>query len=479
LFPVTLTHCLSLIPLRHSILVAVTLLLTAGAAGAQSRPSPTVPGQEPFSRSVRVGDATGELLVLSLKDAVERGLKSNLGVLLSRQTVRAAHGQREQSLSALLPHLALSSTVNLQELNVKAQEGIQFPGLPSVIGPFTYFDTRVRLTQALFDLPAVLRARAGGEMLESAEYGYQDARDQVILMVGATYLQTVAQAARVRSAEAQHETALALHAQAVDRLNAGTTPAIDVLRAKVQLQTRAQQLIAARNDLAKQKLTLARVIGLPLARSFTVEDPGIHAPTVSAISDEVLQRACAARNDYRALEAQTRNLELQRKAASARSAPALTVSVDYGAVGVTPANASRTVGGFAAVTIPIFHGGEIRGEVAQADAALAQSRAQLEDLRGRIEQEVRSAMLDLESAAEQVRVATSIVDLATQTLQQARDRFVAGVTDNIEVVQAQEALANANETLTVSEYMYGVGMLQLARATGNAETALPDLREER
>lgn len=477
--PVTHIHRLSLSPLRHSVLVAVALLLTAGAAGAQSRPSPAVLRQEPFSGSVRVGDATDESLVLSLKDAIERGLKSNLGVLLSRQTVRAAQGQREQSLSALLPHLALSSTVNLQQLNVRAQEGIQFPGLPSVIGPFTYFDTRVRLTQSLFDLPAVLRARAGGEVLEAAEYGYQDARDQVIVMVGATYLQTVAQAARVRSAEAQHETALALHAQAVDRLKAGTTPGIDVLRAKVQLQTRAQQLIAARNDLAKQKLTLARLIGLPLAQSFTVEDQGIHAPTVSAISDDVLRRAYAARADYRALEAQTRNLELLRKGASARSAPALTVNLDYGAVGVTPANTSRTVGGFAAVTIPIFQGGEIRGEVAQADAALAQSRVQLEDLRGRIEQEVRSAMLDLESAAEQVRVATSIVDLATQTLQQARDRFVAGVTDNIEVVQAQEALANASETVIVSEYMYGVAVLQLARATGNAETALPNLLQER
>jgi outer membrane protein TolC len=465
--------------LRHSTLIALTLLLTMGAASAQSRPTLAALSQGPFSGSVRAGESTTEPLPLSLKDAIERGLKSNLGVLLSRQTVRAAHGQREQSLSALLPHLALSSTVNLQQLNVKAQEGIQFPGLPSVIGPFTYFDTRVRLTQSLFDLPAVLRARAGAEVLEAAEYGYQDARDQVILMVGATYLQTVAQAARVRSAEAQHETALALHAQAVDRLDAGTTPAIDVLRANVQLQTRVQQLIAARNDLAKQKLKLARLIGLPLAQSFTVEDQGIHAPPASAISDDVLQRAYAARADYRALEAQTRNVELQRKAASARSAPALTVNLDYGAVGVTPANASRTVGGFAALTLPIFQGGAIRGEVAQADAALAQSRSQLEDMRGRIEQEVRSAMLDLESAAEQVRVATSIVDLAAQTLQQARDRFVAGVTDNIEVVQAQEALANANETLIVSEYMYGVAVLQLARATGNAETALPDLLQER
>jgi outer membrane protein TolC len=516
-------------------LVTLALLLKASAAGAQSRPTPAALPQGPFAGSVRVGESTDEPLSLSLMAAIERGLKSNLGVLLSRQSVRAAQGQRDQSVSALLPHLALSSSVNLQQLNVRAQEGLQFPGLPSVIGPFTYFDTRVRLTQSVFDLPSVLRARAGSEVVKAAEYSYQDARDEVVLAVGAAYLETAAQAARVSSAEAQRETARALHEQAVDRLKAGTTAAIDVLRAQVQFQTREQQLIAARNDLAKQKLVLARLIGLPLAQRFTVEDRRIHAPIIddagpavasaeaeaergegvpapasakaSARSrrsspafvaseggsdgvrgsggqsppdiNDVLRRAYAARADYRAIESQTRNLELQRKAASARSAPALSVNLDYGAVGVTPANASRTVGGFAAITIPIFQGGQIRGEVAQADAALAQSRAQLDDLRGRVEQDVRSALLDLESAAHQVRVATSTVDLATQTLEQARDRFVAGVTDNIEVVQAQETLANARETLIASEYTYGVAALQLARSIGNVEAALPDLLQER
>ena len=174
-----------------------------------------------------------------------------------------------------------------------------------------------------------------------------------------------------------------------------------------------------------------------------------------------------------------RALELRRKAASAGALPVLSLGLDYGAVGVTPASATGTVGGFAAFTIPLYQGGRVRGEVAQADAALAQGRAQLENLRGQIEQDVRSALLDLDSAAEQVDVARSMVDLAGQTLQQARDRFTAGVTDNIEVVQAQEAVASASETLIVSEYLYNLAALGLARATGGAEADLPDLLQSR
>jgi outer membrane protein TolC len=174
-----------------------------------------------------------------------------------------------------------------------------------------------------------------------------------------------------------------------------------------------------------------------------------------------------------------RALELKRRAAAAAALPVVSLSLDYGAVGVTPATATGTVGGLAAITIPLFQGGRVRADVSQADAALAQGRAELENLRGQIEQDVRSALLDLDSAAEQVTVAGSMVDLAGQTLHQARDRFTAGVTDNIEVVQAQEAVASASETLIVSQYLYNLAALGLARATGTAEAGLRDLLQVR
>ena len=369
--------------------------------------------------------------------------------------------------------------VNVQQLNVKAQEGIGFPGLPAVIGPFANVDARVRLTQSVFNRPAFLRVRAESEEAHAARQSHQDVREQVVVAVGAAYLQTVAHGARMHSAQAQRDTAHALHQQAVDRLNAGTAAAIDVLRAHVQLKGREQQLIAARNDLAKQKLALARLIGLPLGQAFTVADEALHPPLGSATPDDALRRSYSARPDHQTLQAHVRALELRRKAASAAALPALSLSLDYGAVGVTPTSATGTVAGFAAITIPLFQGGRVRAEVSQADAALAQGRAELENLRGQIEQDVRSALLDLDSAAEQVDVARSMIDLAGQTLQQARDRFTAGVTNNIEVVQAQEAVASASETLIVSEYLYNLAALGLARATGTAEAGLPDLLQAR
>jgi outer membrane protein TolC len=455
--------------------LAVAALLVPAAAAAQLTPSARTEQQSALAGSVRAGEPTEGTLSLSLEEAVARGLQWNLGVLLSREAVRSAQGQRQQGLSALLPNLSLTSSINLQQVNVRAQEGIQFPGFPSTIGPFANFDARVRLTQSIFDLPSMLRVRAEGDEVQAANDSRQDVREQVVVAVGDAYPQTVAQAARVRSAEAQRDTALALHQQAVDQLTAGTTARIDVLRAQVQLQTEKQRLIAARNDLAKQKLALARLIGLPLEQAFTVTEQPALRPSVRTRPDAALQRAYDERADYRSLLIQTRALETRRRAAAAQSLPAVSLSLDYGAVGVNPASASGTVGGFAGVTIPLFQGGRIRGEVAQAEAALAQSRAQLENLRGVVEQEVRNALLDLQSAAEQVKVATSTVDLAKQTLEQARDRFLAGVADNIEVVQAQGAMASASETLIVSEYMYGLATLQLARATGSAEASLPDL----
>ena len=460
--------------LRHGILVALALFFAAGTSSAQTGPLSGLPSN-PLTGSVRAGKAAPEELPLSLTDAIERGLKQNLAVLLSREAIRSAHGQQAQDLSELLPSVGLASTVNVQQLNVRAQEGIEFPGLPSIIGPFAYFDTRVRVLQPIFNWQSIQRVRFDSEQIHAAEYSHQDARELVVLAVGAAYLQTIAHAARVETAEAQRETAQALHQQAVDQLEAGTTAAIDVLRARIQVQTRQQQLILTRNELAKQKLALARLIGLPPGQEFTLTDQPTYRPIVQAKLEEALQRAYASRADHKSLLAQVRAMELARKAAVAESYPSLFASVDYGAIGVTPASSHGTVGAFAALNVPIFQGGRVRGDVARADVTLTQGQQRLDNLRGQIDQEVRSAFLDLQSAAERVEAARSTVDLAGQTLQQARDRFTAGVTDNIEVIQAQESVASASETLITSVYTYNVATIELARATGSAETDVQQL----
>ncbi len=431
--------------------------------------------QNPFSGSVADGTLTAEPLALSLKDAVQRGLKQNLGLLLSGDQIPAARGQYWQGLSNLLPNVTSSTGFTAQQLNLRTLGvKIPIPGFPSVVGPFGVFDARAYLTQSIFDWKSIQRTRSDAQQIKAAEYSFKDARDLVVFAVASAYLQAVADSARVDTAAAQRDTAQALYQQAADQLQAGTTAAIDALRAKVELQTREQELISARNDFAKQKISLARVIGLPTGQEFTLSDSATDEPIERLSIDEALRRAYASRPDYQSRLAQVRAAELTCKAAKAGYYPSVSASANYGDIGLNPGNSHGTVTASGALNVPIFQGGRVHGDVLQADAALRQSRQQLDNLRGQIEQDVRNALLDLQSTADRVAVARSSVDLANQTLTQARDRFAAGVADNIEVVQAQQSVATANEQLISSLYSYNVSKIELARAIGNAEVGVQE-----
>jgi outer membrane protein TolC len=291
----------------------------------------------------------------------------------------------------------------------------------------------------------------------------------VVLVTGNAYLQTIAGAARTETAEAQVKTAETLYNRAVDQQKAGVIPAIDMLRAQVELQSRQQQLISARNDFAKQKLTLARVIGLPLGQEFMLTDQAPYEAFIPPSLDEALRRAYGSRPDYQAGLAQVRSAELSRRAATAEHYPSLDFEGDYGVIGVNPATSNGTFHVAGTVNIPIFEGGKTHADVLEAEAELRQAKARLADLRGQIDNDVRNALLDLNAAADQVEVARSSVSLAEQTLTQAQDRFAAGVTDNLEVVQAQESVANAHESYISSLYAHNLAKVELARSIGNAE----------
>jgi outer membrane protein TolC len=246
-------------------------------------------------------------------------------------------------------------------------------------------------------------------------------------------------------------------------------PAIDTLRARVELQSRQQQLIVARNNYAKQKLMLARVIGLPPGQEFSLATEAPYEPLATLALEEDLQRAYASRPDYLAAAQQVRSAEEFRRAATAEHYPTLDMAGNYGVAGIRPGDSHGVFAVAGTLNIPIFAGGKTHADVLEAEASLRQSRQQLENLRGQIDYEVRSARLDLTAAADQVEVARSSVDLANQTLEQARDRFAAGVTDNLEVVQAQEALASANESYISSLYAHNIAKISLAKAIGFAE----------
>ncbi len=472
-----------ILKLRFFFFVVLLYLCGNGVALAQtdafsaSTPSMTIPGrflrESPFLGSVPAGKPTGTVLSLSLKEALDRGLRQNLGLLEREHDVRFERGRRWKELSGLLPNLTTKTGASIEKDNLAAR-GLTLPGVPSVVGPYDYYDARVFLTQPVFDLPAIDRTRAAGQTLKAAEYSYGDARELVVAAVGNAYLQALAGEARVTTARAQLKTAQTLFDNTVEMHKAGIIPGIDELRAKVELQSRRQQLIAAENEFEIQKLTIARIIGLPTEQDLQLTDKAPYAPLASVNLEQALERAYSFRRDYKSLMALERAAELTLDAATARYLPSLALEANYGELGTDPGKLKGTYTVSGVLTIPLFQGGSVRGEVLQAEAALRRSRDARDDLRAQIGFDVRAALLDLKAASEQVEVAGTRVELAELTLSQARERFTSGVSDNLEVVQAQGAVASAHEAYISSLYAHNLAKLELARALGIAEKGVKD-----
>ncbi len=383
---------------------AATSVAQTETTAGEGTPGPSSPGQSipgtggvsSFAGSVPAKLVPG-VLPLSLPDAINRGLKQNLGLLLSHADIGLARGQRWEQLSALLPHVsatpyAEASKINLAELGLTSFGGIS---LPKSVGPFSYFDARAAVTQTLFDWKSINATRSAGQSLKSAAYTFKDARDLVVLAVGYVYLQAIADEARIETAEAQVKTAQTLYDQAADQINAGTSPDIDGLRTKVELQTRQQQFIQAKNNFAIQKLTVARVIGLAPGQEFEFTDKSPYAPLENIAVEEALGRAYASRSDYQAAMTDVRAAQFSRKAAVAGYLPSLSFNADYGLAGSHPSTATTVADVRGTLSIPIFQGGSVHGDVLQADARLEQSRERLENLRAQIDSDVRAALLNL------------------------------------------------------------------------------------
>ncbi|MGH9328331.1 MAG: TolC family protein [Terriglobia bacterium] len=474
-----------------TILVAAFLAAFAGRAVAQA--SGTVPGtlsyqgnstslssgaavgtQNSFLGSVPTGTATSEVLPLSLSEALHRALRYNLGLLLDEQTTQAMRGQRWQTLSKLLPQLNSGVTETRQEINLEALgfPAQAFPGFPVIVGPFNTFDARASVTAPVLNFELLRNERAASEDVRAAEYSYQDARNMVVLVAGNAYLVCNAGEADVTTVNAEVKTAQALYQQAVDRFHAGLSPQIDVLRAQVELQSTEQQLIAAKNDYATEKLNLARVIGLPDGQAFKLTTKTPFAPLGEVTLQRVLEDAYRNRPDYKAALVRIRAAESRRRAVLAERYPSVNFDANFGDIGLTPSNSHETFAVAGTLQIPLFQGGRVHGQLIQANAQLQQAKDQRENLRGQIDYDVRTALMNLKTAAAQVTVAHNNVTLANQTLAQARDRFAAGVTDNIEVVQAQEAVARADESYISSLYQHNLAKVALARAAGVTEQAV-------
>jgi outer membrane protein TolC len=464
-------------PINFSLLVVGGVLVCSvwGSAAArgpsqqQSTPTFESRGQNPFLGSVPSGEAGKEPLKLSLSGAIERGLSHNLALLLGQQGARRAAGLRWVDLSDLLPDLSAGVTWSREKVNLEAF-GFPLPeGIPPVVGPFNVVDARLRLSQTIFDYAALERAREGKQELASAKFSYDDARNTVVFVCAGLYLQAVAVASRVEAARAQLRTAEALYQRAVDRKAAGTVAAIGVLRAQVELESERQRTILLESELQKQHLVLARAIGVSLEQPLELVDAIPYSPPPSSSREESLEQAYRTRSDFKQAQSLVKAAEAKKRAALGEALPSVGLYADYGEIGLSLDTARTTFTLVAELEVPLFQGGRVHGRRLEADALLQQRRAEMEDLRGRIDYEVRSALLDIEASDERVRVAESARSLAEQQLTQAQDRFSAGVVSNIEVVLAQQALASATESYISSLYEYNLAKLSLALALGVAE----------
>ena len=450
----------------------VTASSTGGAMQIQASQVQTS-AQNPVFGSVPEAKPTPGVPPLTFSEAIERALRQNLAGLLSEYNTIEARGEKWQKLSDLLPNVSgdMQEAAEKTSLEAEGLRGRLFPGLtlPRVIGPFSYFDVRASTTERLFDWKAIQKYRSSVIGESVARFNLKDARDLVVLATGNAYLEAIAGGARVETAQAQVETAKALYDKAVAQQQAGVAPAIDTLRARVEYQTRQQQLIAATNDFAKQKISLARVIGLAPGQEFELADKAPYQAFPIPDLETSLQRAYSLRSDYKSARDRLVAAQLERSAATAGYFPTIDLAANYGEIGAVPGDVLPTYAVVGTLNIPIFQGGKVHGDVLKAEASLRQAQAQMADVRGQIDQDIRNALLDLKASSDQVEVAQSSVNLAEQALTQSRDRFSAGVTDNLEVVQAQEAVAAAHESFISSLYLHNLAKVSFARALGRAE----------
>ena len=446
---------------RLAVFGAFLLALTIPPANAQNT---AVTGSAPS------GPASDQVLELTLRDAIKMALRYNLAAIETGENAQIARGQRLLALSSLLPQVGASGSENVAQVNLAAEGIKNIPGVQTVVGPFSYSSVGASLSQTIFSFESIQRFRAARTAEQAARLSYQDILDVVTLSVGNAYLQVIEASSRITAQEAQVKSAQALYDQALDGYQAGTRPRIDVVRTEVQLHSEQYTLSVDYNNFAVAKLTLARAIGLPLGQQFDLADQlpyiDISAPTV----EEALAAAYKSRSDYRSALDSVKAAQQNLSATKGERYPVVVASGDYEDVGTTFAHSHGAFAFQAGVTVPIFTGGRIKGAITQAEAEFRQRKAEAGNICGLIDYDVRTAFLNLNAAKEQVTVAKQNVELANENLARSKDRFSSGVTDSVEVVQAEQSLASANDQYITSLYDHNLAKLSLARALGVART---------
>jgi outer membrane protein TolC len=444
------------------------LAAIAAAVVLSSRPAAAQLPRDPVLRGVPRGEISATPIPLTLGDAVQRGLEQNLSAILEEQQLRGSDSLRLEALSELLPHVSGNVRQSEQKISTAAF-GFTFPGIPTVIGPFGVFDSRIGVSTPLFDARAIGGLRAGKALVRAGQADLREVRETIVLAVGTLYLQVEADAARVESTRAQIATAEALVSLATDQKAAGIVAGIDVVRQQVELQAARARLIVAENQYEKRKLSLARAIGLPAGQAFTIASATKFLAAPPMTIDQAVAEANASRQDIKAAQARVDAARFTKNAEAAGQLPSLHLDADIGAVGTSISTTDKVYTIGASLHVPVFEGGRTRARVQRADSELKQREAELADLSAGVRYDVSAALLDVKAADTGVEVAQSGRTLANQELDQAQDRFRAGVASTLELVEAQESVARATELYIASVYAHAVAKGTLTRAIGQVE----------
>jgi outer membrane protein TolC len=452
-------------------MMSLTFCCVIPAAGQYTHASAGAGQASSLTGSIPSGPASNEVLRLTLRDAITRALRYNLATIEGGQNAQIARGQRLIALSKLLPQVSAGLSENVEQLSLSTFGLQQIQGIPNIVGPFSYTSIDATASQAIFSFESIQHFRAARTAEQAAQLSYQDILDAVTLTVGNTYLLVIEANSRIQAQEAQVRNAKALYDQALDEVQAGTSPRIEATRTEVQLHTEEYNLSVARNNFEVAKLALGRAIGLPLGQEFELADQlpysEINPPTV----EDALNVAYKSRSDFRSALDSEKSATQTLSAVRGERYPVVAVNGAYGDLGPTLGNSHGDFTFQAGINVPIFTGGRIKGDITQAEAELQQRKAEAENIRGQVDYDVRAAFLNLNAAKEQVTVAKQNVDLANENLTRSKDRFTSGVTDSVEVVQAEQSLASANGQYITSLYDHNLAKLSLARALGVARTS--------
>jgi len=408
-------------------------------------------------------------LKLTLKDAVALALKQNPQVILANLAVSQSEQDRLTARAALLPQANANLSEAVNRLNLQAAIGLTIPGFSQHVGPFEVFQTGVGVNAPIFDLTLWRHYKSSRLGIDSSRARETSAREESVMLVVSQYLGCQRAAADVQAAQSRADLAQAVYDQSADLQKNGVGTGIDTLRGNVQLQNEKQRVIVARTELETSTYGLARLLSVDPHRAIEIADEVSFFDTPEVSLDQTLEKAYSTRPELRALRTEEERAAIDARSAGDQRLPKLSFSGFWAEQGLSPATIIPVYQYQGSVIFPLFTGGRIQAERAKADLTIRQLQQQEQDLRNRIALEVKTAVAQVAAARNEVTVANLGIQLAREEVTEARDRFQAGVTNNIEVVTAQDELARANDNQIGALYRYNQARASLAFAMGQME----------